>query len=178
MLQDKFSALLAQNTDALFAAIRGQAYEAHVHRNFQKLSGTQDMKRLRLDGTVEDCTFTFPELKKQRVFNEVKEVECSEYGVPRSRIYSAVDAVIKPNVALQMSVTPHHDYKVDGLKPVKGGLKLENGDPLHLIMVSPPDVAPFVTWQYLTRGNQRVKKPHGLVADIGLCQYCFSFPWN
>jgi hypothetical protein len=76
-----------------------------------------------------------------------------------------------------MSVTPHHDYKVDGLKAVKNGLKLKH-EPLHLIMISPPDVAPLVTWQHLTRGNQRVKKPQGLVDNVGLFQYCLSFAWD
>jgi len=175
---DRFKALLATNTDAVFAAIRGQAYEAYVHRSFKELK-FEGLRRLKLDGTVEDSDdLKFPAVLVQRVFEDIRELKDLQYGVPRSRSYASVDAVIKPNFAFQMSVTQDHDLKIDGLKAVKAGLGLSADQPLHVVMVCPPDVAPNVKWQHLTRGRHRVKRPQALVDGIGLCQYCLSFAWK
>lgn len=169
--------MLANNTEAVFAGIRGQAYEAYVHRNFAKLAGVHDVKRLHSDGSVTDCKLTIPALKAQNVFDDIKEVKAGEYGIPRSRTFAAVDAVITPNIAPQMSVTEHHGFKVDGLKAVKTGLRLGADQTLHVPIVCPPDIAAQLKWQPLTRGKQRVKKPQGLVDGVGLVQYCLVFPW-
>ncbi len=170
--------MLAHNTDAVFAAIRGQAYEAFVHRSFETLPGLKQVKRLRLDGTVEDMQFNIPHFSQQRVFVNLKDLAVAEYGVPQSRNYESVDAVVKPNIAFQMSVTANHGYKVDGLKAIKRGLDLHDSEPLHVILVCPPDIAPHVKWQTLTRGKQSVKEPHGLADGRGLFQYCLSLPWD
>jgi len=172
-----FKELLANNTEAVFAGIRGQAYEAYVHRNFTKLAGVHDVTRLHLDGSVTDCKLTIPDLNTSNVFDDVKQVKTGEYGIPRSRTFAAVDAVIVPNVAPQMSVTERHGFKVDGLKAVKTGLQLGSAQALHVPIVCPPDVASQMKWQQLTRGKQRVKKPQGLVDGSGLYQYCLPFPW-
>lgn len=176
--QNQFKALLATNTDAVFASIRGQAYEAHVHRNFKALSGSKQVKRLKLDGTVETVQFDIPLFPQQKVFVDLKDLQPAEYGVPQSRNYESVDAVSKPNIAFQMSVTANHGFKVDGLKAIKSGLNLSADMPLHVLLVCPPDVAPHVKWQTLTRGKTTVMRPQKLVDGQGLFQYCLSFAWN
>jgi hypothetical protein len=176
--QNEFKALLATNTNAVFASIRGQAYEAHVHRNFKALSGLKQVKRLKLDGTVEDVQLNIPPFLQQKVFVDLKDLHAGDYGVPQSRTYESVDAVNKPNMSFQMSVTANHGYKVDGLEAVKSGLNLSADMPLHVVLVCPPDVTPHVKWQALTRGKKTVKRPQKLIDGKGLFQYCLEFPWN
>lgn len=177
-VQNEFKELLANNNEAVFAGIKGQAYEAYVHREFRKLSGEQLVKRLLVNGTVEDAKLVIPELKAQRVFDDVKELKDGEYGVPRARNFAAVDAVIRPGVAPQMSVTAHHGFKVDGLKAVKVGLNLKADECLHVPIICPKALVADMKWQPLTRGKQRIKKPQGLVDGTGLKQYCLGFDWE
>jgi len=54
---------------------------------------------------------------------------------PMSRSFASVDAVIcgKHRIALQMSVSAEHGYKVEGLKNVRNSLNLNEKDPLDPI---------------------------------------------
>lgn len=177
--QGRFKALLANNTEAVFAAIRGQAFESYVHRNYRNLpTQLKHIRELKIDGEVKVIYPPLLSLSEQCVFDDVKELQENEYGIPRSRSYAAVDAVVRPNWAFQMSVSFDHDFNIDGLKAVKKGLNLADNQVLHVVMVCPPDVEQQVKWQHLTRGKQRVKRPKGLVEGIGLRQYRLKFPWK
>lgn len=126
-----------------------------------------------------DVEITLPDSKQQKPFSEPKELGAGDYGIPISRSYTAVDAILPKNTALQMSVSAQHNYKIKGLKAVKAGLNLSASQVLRVVLVCPPDIfSKGVTWQHLLDGKKRVKKPQGLVDGVGLEQYCLSFDWS
>jgi hypothetical protein len=152
-----------------------------MRRQFELLSGDHKVQRLRLGGAVEDCSLKLPKLTSQQLFHSPAELKTeSAYGIPKSRTFAAVDAVIRPQFALQMTVSEDHGFKLDGLKSVKAALALGSADPLHVVLVCPPDVVATgkVKWQPLKRGKQTVLKPQGLVDGIGLFQYLLAFDWT
>lgn len=177
----KFTHLLAHNTDAVFAGIRGQAYEAHVHRNFHTMvpsSRLIQVRQMRSDSTSEPHQLRIPPLAPPSVvFDRLNELPENKYGVPRSRNFAAVDAVIRRDIALQMTVSHEHGLDIAGLNAVKAGLGLDKL-PLKVVMVCPPDVVPNVQWQKLYRGKKVVKSPQGLKDGVGLMQYCLAFEWK
>jgi hypothetical protein len=179
VLQDDVKALLATNEEAVFAGVRGQAYEAYVHRSYSRLSGPHDLQRLLLGGGIEECKLDFGELKQQQMFHDPAELKGGVvHGVPHSRTFAAVDSVIGPALALQVTVSAHHGFKAQGLKDLKAALRLTETQPLRVVLVSPPDVVGKVLWQPLTRGKTQIKKPRGLEDGKGLFQYRLSFAWQ
>jgi len=175
---DSFKAMLATNTDEIFAALRGQAYEAYVHRSVAKLlAACPNAKRL-LDGRSQAKPFPCPDLPSKCRFDDPKEVKPGEYGIPRSRTFSAVDAIAKPNIAFQMTVNVDHGFKVDGLSALKTAVGLRDNQVLHVALVCPPDIAPNIKRQKLFRGKQIIKNPRALIDGVGLQQYSISLPWE
>jgi len=132
--------------------------------------GVLKLKQLHSDGRVTDVPLKVPLLKAQNVFDEAKAVKAGDYGIPRSRIYQAVDSLTPDDLAWQMSVSNEHDYGVDGLKAVKDGLK-PGKKPLRVVLVCPLEVVEHVRWQTLKRGKQVVKAPRGLEEGTGLLQF-------
>jgi len=111
-------------------------------------------------------------------FNTPEDIKLNTYGIPRSRNYAAVDAVIRPDIALQISVSANHGFNIEGLEAVKAGLDLSATEPLHVVMVCPSDVVDAVHWQPLMRGKKRVQRPQSLIDGKGLCQYRLAFDWK
>lgn len=182
-VQGAFDHLLAHSSSAVLAGLRGQAFEAHMHRHFKTML-QQPIYRLPIDGGVPGPEQRLADLglaelpQTQNRFDDLGTLKDGEYGIPRSRGYAAVDAILRPRFAFQATVSNEHDYNVDGLEAVKDGLGLESGDPLHLILVCPPDIKPHVRCQHLVRGKQRVKQPVKLKDGTGLFQYVMAMTWN
>jgi len=171
--------MLAHNHDACYATMRGQAYEAYIHRNFDRLLSGQKLKAFLLDpnGFVKETHIKIPKFSSSSHFTNLGLLLDKVYGIPDSRSYSAVDAVCKPCWAFQMTVSKDHGLVIEGLQKVKEGLGLRAGDPLYVVMVCPPDVAHLVRWQPLLRSKKIVKAPRGLKPGEGLLQYCVSIEW-
>lgn len=182
-LQKGWKQLLAKSNEALLAGVRGQVYEAHVHREFRRLSGQLAVRRLYLDGRVEETKITLPQLTQQRAItklDDVKELKEGEYGLPTTGNFAAVDAVVVGSIptGLQMTVSADHGYKLQRLRELKNKLGLGPDQPLRLVLVCPPDVYEQVRWQKLVDGSRQVKRPRGLVDGVGLEQYVLRFDWD
>jgi len=148
-------------------------YERYVHRHFLELSERRfQVKRLLPSGVIEDAEFTFPRIVEQTTFAELAALPAEAYGVPGSKTYTAVHAVKRPNIALQMAVTNHPGYDVATLRAVREGLQLAPDVPLHLFLVTPADVNGVVRQAYYERGRV-VLNPHSLCVE----QYWLTFPW-
>jgi hypothetical protein len=163
----------------MFASIRGSAFEAHVHRNYKTLSTCQITP---LTQTVVNSAITtingIPELGDQEGFTNASELATRpphSYCIPKQLNFASVDAIIPPNIALQMTVSADHGFKVDGLKAVKEALKLDAFEPLHVILVCPDDIK--FGLQKLRRGTTVVQNPTGLKDGEGLIQYSLHFKW-
>jgi len=112
-------------TDVTLSALRGQGYESYVHWQFLQLSERRfQVRRLPPSGVIEDAEFTFPRVTEHFTFAKLAALPADAYGAPDSNRYTAVDAVKRPNIALQMSGTPDHGFTVAGLRAVRDGLQL------------------------------------------------------
>jgi len=172
-IQVSFESMLCSSTNSRLAGLRGQMYERYVHRHFLELSERRfQVKRLLPSGVIEDAEFTFPRIVEQTTFAELAALPAEAYGVPGSKTYTAVHAVKRPNIALQMAVTNHPGYDVATLRAVREGLQLAPDVPLHLFLVTPADVNGVVRQAYYERGRV-VLNPHSLCAE----QYWLTFPW-
>ncbi len=179
---------MADRPEPMFASIRGQVFEAYVHRNFKNLfnpevSKSDDGKALPLfelpaklltASGSEDVVLSFPQMEASAHFDTPATLPANTYGIPRSRNYASVDAVIRPDMALQMSVSEDHGYKTEGLKAVANGLGIGQDKALRVILVCPSSVASHVSLQkYYAKGKVLKTKPRSPAIE----QYCLPVKW-
>jgi len=168
--------MLCHNTEAVMASIRGQVYEAYVHREFKRLSNQQrSVVALFPEKPSQNMKLPFPKLTASEVFDDLKGLSSGVYGIPRSRSFASVDAVIggKHRIALQMSVSAEHGYKVEGLKNIRNSLNLNDKDPLRVVLVTPADVTNVRFQTYVNHGRVVHEPKLGKVL-----QYWMVFPWE
>ena len=124
---------------------------------------------------------TLPSIHFRRDFDSLATLPDLEYGVPTSRNFSAVDAVIAVReqryaVALQITVSAQHGYSAAGLVKVKTDLKLTDTELLHVILVCPPDV--FDDVQLLESNGRVLKVVPDTLGSTGLRQYKLSVAFD
>lgn len=174
--EQKCKRFLANNTDNVLAAMRGQFHESYCHRflasqenivvRFLTDEGearTEETKSIKLGERV---------LKK---FDNVSELTVTDYGVPKSKNFAAVDSVAFPNVAFSMTISEHHPTVCTGLLKLMESMAKANCHLDLLVFVVPSAIAGKFKKQkylnaarkaYLTRLPPKVKDLQQAVLGI------------
>jgi hypothetical protein len=116
--EEKCRSFLATMTDSVYAALRGQVFEAYAHRllsTTDKLVGVRDLAT----NALSDVTLG---PRSRADFVAVEKVTDKQYGVPRSHTFAVLDAVAPPDVGFQMTVSRDHGILVQPMTKILAAL--------------------------------------------------------
>jgi len=145
-----------QMNDSVFASARGQVFEQLAHRELEGQQTLKDVKNL-CDQTVVDLVLGG---RKRKRFKLAGDVGASEYGIPTSRTFAAVDSIAPPKIAFQMTLSRNHGISLTGVQKLQASLPTFES----LVFVVPSEIRrnfnkqPFTT----TKGQVAVRIPNRL----------------
>ena len=151
---------------SLYATVYGQLFESFCHSKL--CSGEQfDVKSLEPGGEMKRLSWE----GDTRVFKELDEVDGStdKYFVPNKRNFIAVDSILPPDLAFQMTVSTTHPVIRHGLTLVK---KLLQCAKLNLYFVVPKEIYDEFKKQPYHTHKKKVYK--NAVTDVSQWAVCVN----
>jgi hypothetical protein len=128
------SFLSSAATHAEVGQIRGQTFEPYAHRTLC-LGGTFRARSLE-DGRAAQVYVSPMELVEIKTDEDIAHLGAHHLGQPKSKTFVAGDAVSKPNLIFQDTVSEKHTIKVHGVNLIAAQL---SGRPLLFCFCVPPD---------------------------------------
>ena len=131
--------LRASADSSLFAVLRGRIFEMKAHECLQDGGSFKIRKLSSTSGTTSGTmsTLILPKSSK-KTFRMVKEINADDrdYMMPKSQTFCAVDAILPPDKAFQMTVSPKHSLQAKGVNSIIEQMKPNS---LKIYFVVPSD---------------------------------------
>jgi hypothetical protein len=120
--EEKSKQLMASLSDSEAGGLKGQFFESHCHRYLPK-GGFFTIHRLP-DGAEEKLQLQPMTVKFIRTASDITALTNNDYGRPSSKIFESIDALRKPDVMFQMTVSkPENKHiKVKGYEDARTAL--------------------------------------------------------
>jgi hypothetical protein len=152
----KCKKFLATNTNYVFSAMKGQFHESYCHRYLA--NQTELQVRLLFDKGQEQDRFQNLSLgeRKLKRFSVISELQESDYGVPDSKTFPAVDSLALPKFAFQMTISEDHPIATRGFLQQLEEMATNKQDLQYFVFVVPNNIAKeFKKQKYVNAAGNR-----------------------
>jgi DNA polymerase III delta prime subunit len=140
--EEKCKRFLATNNDSIFAAMRGQFHESYCHRYLaQQRNVTVRLLEDEDENKNEETYFIDLGERILKRFDDLSELTGSDYGVPNTQNFAAVDSVAFPNLAFSMTISHIHPTVSTGLRKLMAKMAEGNNKLEYLVFVVPNHMA-------------------------------------
>jgi hypothetical protein len=140
--EEKCKRFLATNNDSIFAAMRGQFHESYCHRYLaQQRNVTVRLLEDEDENKNEETYFIDLGERILKRFDDLSELTGSDYGVPNTQNFAAVDSVAFPNLAFSMTISHIHPTVSTGLRKLMAKMAEGNNKLEYLVFVVPNNMA-------------------------------------